>query len=64
MINYLLNYIEDYQIDYLKEQFTEEIIELLEIKKEQVIYKIEQILKQDSEADIYSELSENTDDFI
>lgn len=64
MIDYLLNYIEDYQIDYLKEQYTEEIIKLLEEEKEYVITKIEQILEQDEEADIYMKLSEDIDEFV
>lgn len=64
MLSYLLNYMEDYQIEYLKEQFTEEVIELLEVEKQQVIYKIEERLKENSELDIYSELTENIDYYI
>ena len=64
MLSYLLNYMEDYQIEYLKEQFTEEVIEILELKKQQVIYKIEEKLRENSELDIYSELTENIDYYI
>ena len=64
MIEYLLNYVEDYEIEYLKEQYTEEVINLLEVEKEQVINKIEKLLEQDSEIDIYMELSQNIDEFI
>lgn len=64
MIDYLLLYMEDYQIEYLKEQYTEEIINLLELEKDTVIAKIEEKLKEDPELDIYFELSENIDDFI
>ena len=64
MIEYLLNYVEDYEIEYLKEQYTEEVINLLEVEKELVINKIEKLLEQDSEIDIYMELSQNIDEFI
>ena len=64
MLSYLLKYMEDYQISYLKEQFVEEVIELLELKKQQVIYKIEEKLKEDSDLDVYSELTENIDYYI
>ena len=64
MLEYLLNYIEDYQIEYLKEQYTEEIIKLLEEEKEQVIWKIEEILEKNPEEDIYLMLSENIDEFV
>ena len=64
MLEYLLNYIEDYQIEYLKEQYTEEIINLLEEEKEQVIWKIEEILEKNPEEDIYLMLSENIDEFV
>jgi len=64
MLSYLLKYMEDYQINYLKEQFVEEVIELLELKKQQVIYKIEEKLKEDSDLDVYSELTENLDYYI
>ena len=64
MIEYLKRYIEDCEIDYLKEQFTEEIIEILENEKEKVINKLEEKLKEDKEVDIYMELSENIDKYI
>ena len=64
MIEYLLNYIEDYEIDYLKEQYTEEVINLLEVRKDEVIYKIEELLAENEDVDIYIELSQNIDKFI
>lgn len=64
MIEYLLNYIEDYEIDYLKEQYTEEVINLLEAEKDQVVCKIEELLAENEDVDIYMELSQNIDNFI
>ena len=64
MLSYLLKYMEDYLINYLKEQFVEEVLELLELKKQQVIHKIEEKLKEDSDLDVYSELTENLDYYI
>ena len=34
------------------------------VKKQQVIYKIEEKLKEDSDLDVYSELTENLDYYI
>lgn len=62
-MEYLLNYMEDYQIEYLKEQYTEEIINLLIIEKEQVIQKIEKLMEEENE-DIYMRMSEDIDFFI
>ena len=62
-MEYLLNYMEDYQIEYLKEQYTEEIINLLIIEKEQVIQKIEKLIEEGNE-DIYMRMSEDIDFFI
>lgn len=64
MLDYLLMYIEDYQIEYLKEQFTDEIINLLEIEKDKVINKIEELKNINNELDVYNELSENIQQFI
>lgn len=64
MLDYLLMYIEDYQIEYLKEQFTDEIISLLEIEKDKVINKIEELKNINNELDVYNELSENIQQFI
>lgn len=64
MLDYLLMYIEDYQIEYLKEQFTDEIINLLEIEKDKVINKIEELKNTNNELDVYNELSENIQQFI
>ena len=64
MLDYLLMYIEDYQIEYLKEQFTDEIINLLEIEKDKIINKIEELKNINNELDVYNELSENIQQFI
>lgn len=62
-MEYLLNYMEDYEIEYLKEQYTEEIINLLEKQKDIVILKINELLKS-GKMDIYSKMTEDIDFFI
>ena len=62
-MDYLLNYIEDYEIEYLKEQYTDEIINLLEKQKDIVILKINELLKS-GKVDIYSKMTEDIDFFI
>lgn len=62
-MEYLLNYMEDYEIDYLKEQYTEEIINLLEIEKDQVVQRIEELLANGEES-IYEKMSEDIDYFL
>ena len=62
-MEYLLNYMEDYEIDYLKEQYTEEIIDLLEIEKDHVVQKIESLL-ENGEENIYEKMSEDIDYFL
>lgn len=62
-MEYLLSYMEDYEIDYLKEQYTKEIINLLEIKKDQVVQKIEALL-ENGEENIYEKMSEDIDCFL
>ena len=62
-MEYLLNYMEDYEIEYLKEQYTEEIINLLEKQKEIVILKISELLKN-GKIDIYSKMTEDIDFFL
>ena len=62
-MDYLLNYIEDYEIEYLKEQYTDEIINLLEKQKDIVILKINELLKS-GKIDIYSKMTEDIDFFI
>ncbi len=62
-MDYLLNYIEDYEIEYLKEQYTDEIINLLEKQKDIVILKINELLKS-GKMDIYSKMTEDIDFFI
>ena len=62
-MEYLLNYMEDYEIEYLKEQYTEEIINLLEKQKDIVILKINELLKS-GKVDIYSKMTEDIDFFI
>lgn len=62
-MEYLLNYMEDYEIEYLKEQYTDEIINLLEKQKDIVILKINELLKS-GKMDIYSKMTEDIDFFI
>ena len=62
-MEYLLNYIEDYEIEYLKEQYTDEIINLLEKQKDIVILKINELLKS-GKIDIYSKMTEDIDFFL
>ena len=62
-MEYLLNYMEDFEIDYLKEQYTEEIIDLLEIEKDHVVQKIESLL-ENGEENIYEKMSEDIDYFL
>ena len=62
-MEYLLNYIEEYEIEYLKEQYNEEVIELLIMEKESVIQKIEKLINQ-GENEIYYKLSNDIDYFI
>ena len=62
-MEYLLNYMEDYEIEYLKEQYTEEIINLLEKQKDIVILKINELLKS-GKMDIYSKMTEDIDFFL
>lgn len=62
-MEYLLNYMEDYEIEYLKEQYTEEIINLLEKQKDIVILKINELLKN-GKIDIYSKMIEDIDFFL
>ena len=62
-MEYLLNYMQDYEIDYLKEQYTEEIIDLLEIEKDHVVQKIESLL-ENGEENIYEKMSEDIDYFL
>jgi len=62
-MEYLLNYMEDYEIEYLKEQYTDEIISLMSTQKDNVINKINKLLEQ-GEDDIYSKMSENIEFFI
>lgn len=62
-MDYLLNYIEDYEIEYLKEQYTDEIINLLEKQKDIVILKINELLKS-GKIDIYSKMTEDIDFFL
>ena len=64
MIDYLLNYIDECELDYLKEQYTEEIIDYLATCKESVISKIKELKKIDKDVDIYKELSENVNQFF
>ena len=63
IMEYLLNYMQDYEIDYLKEQYTEEIIDLLEIEKDHVVQKIESLL-ENGEENIYEKMSEDIDYFL
>lgn len=62
-MEYLLNYIEEFEIEYLKEQYNEEVIELLIMEKESVIQKIEKLINQ-GENEIYYKLSNDIDYFI
>ena len=62
-MEYLLNYMEDYEIEYLKEQYTDEIINLLEKQKDIVILKINELLKS-GKMDIYSKMTEDIDFFL
>lgn len=62
-MEYLLNYIEDFEIEYLKEQYNEEVIELLIMEKDSVIQKIEELISQ-GEDEIYYKLSNDIDYFI
>ncbi len=62
-MEYLLNYMEDYEVEYLKEQYTDEIINILSMEKDNVIRKINELLKQ-GEDDIYSKMSEDIGFFI
>lgn len=62
-MEYLSNYMEDYEIEYLKEQYTDEIINLLEKQKDIVILKINELLKS-GKMDIYSKMTEDIDFFI
>lgn len=64
MIDYLLKYIDECELDYLKEQYTEEIIEYLASCKESVIYKIKELKSMNEDVDIYKELSENVNQFF
>ncbi len=63
-MDYLLEYIEDFQLDYLKEQYVEEILDLLVLYKENVKFSIEKLKSENENADIYLELSENINKFI
>ena len=63
-MDYLLEYIEDFELDYLKEQYVEEILDLLVLYKENVKFSIEKLKKENEDADIYLELSENINKFI
>ena len=62
-MEYLLNYMEDYEIENLKELYTDEIINLLIEEKDNVIRKIEE-LKQNGEEDIYDKITKNIEIFI
>ena len=64
MIEYLLEYIEDYELDYIKQHYTVEVIDLLECCKEKVINKINELKKKDENVDIYMELMENINQFF
>ena len=63
-MDYLLEYIKDFELDYLKEQYVEEILDLLVLYKENVKFSIEKLKKENGDADIYLELSENINKFI
>ena len=45
-MDYLLEYIEDFELDYLKEQYVEEILDLLVLYKENVKFSIEKLKKR------------------
>ena len=62
-MEYLLNYIEDFEIEYLKEQYNEEIIELLIIEKDSVIQKIEELISN-GENEIYYKMANDIDYFV
>ena len=63
-MDYLLEYIEDFELDYLKEQYVEEILDLLVLYKGNGKFSIEKLKKENEDADIYLELSENINKFI
>ena len=63
-MDYLLKYIEDFEVDYLKEQYVEEILDLLVLYKENVKFSIEKLKKENEDADVYLELPENINKFI
>lgn len=60
-MEYLLNYMDDFEIEYLKEQYTEEVINLLITQKDYVIEKIEELGGQ---ADVYTKMAEDIDYFV
>lgn len=62
-MEYLLNYMEDFEIEYLKEQYNEEVIELLITQKDIVIQKIEELINQ-GENEIYYKMANDIDYFI
>lgn len=62
-MEYLLNYMEDFEIEYLKEQYNEEVIELLITQKDIVIQKIEELINQ-GEDEIYYKMANDIDYFI
>lgn len=62
-MEYLLNYMEDFEIEYLKEQYNEEVIELLIMERDTVIQKIEELLRQ-GENEIYYKMANDIDYFV
>ena len=63
IMEYLLNYMEDFEIEYLKEQYNEEVIELLIMERDTVIQKIEELLRQ-GENEIYYKMANDIDYFV
>ena len=54
---------EDFEIEYLKEQYNEEVIELLIMERDTVIQKIEELLRQ-GENEIYYKMANDIDYFV
>lgn len=63
-MEYLLNYIEDFELEYIKEQYTEETLELLVALKDNVIERIKELKNKNNNIDIYNELTTDINQFF